>query len=190
MDQFLAYLRGLNFFTTPQLEEIVSLTERTHVNKGEFLVRESQRCTAVAFVEKGVFRSFYTHADGIDMTYCFRFPLDFVGAYSSFITGGPSIESIQAITAAEVLLIKKQDIAQSLATTLAGTRFLRYIAEQQFLELENRVFGLQRLSAKERYQELVNKHPHYIQHIPLQYIASYLGISARHLSRVRREIVF
>jgi len=190
MQEFTAYLRSFNIFTAQQLQDITSLCERRHLVKGEFLVQETQRCTAVAFIEKGIFRSFYTQADGTDMTYCFRFPNDFAAAYSSFITGGPSIESIQAITAAEVLLIKKQDINQSLATNLEGASFLRSIAEQQFLELEHRVFGLQRFSAKERYQELLDKHPNYIQHIPLQYIASYLGISARHLSRVRREIAF
>jgi len=32
--------------------------------------------------------------------------------------------------------------------------------------------------------------PEYIQHIPLQYLASYLGVSQRHLSRIRKEISF
>ncbi len=38
--------------------------------------------------------------------------------------------------------------------------------------------------------DLLTNHPEYIQQIPLQYLASYLGITQRHLSRIRKEITF
>ncbi|MNL38520.1 hypothetical protein D3C87_1607400 [compost metagenome] len=63
------------------------------------------------------------------------------------------------------------------------------IAEQQYLELENRLFLFQKEKAKERYIDLLKNQPLYVQQIPLQYLASYLGITPRHLSRLRKEIV-
>jgi ribosomal protein L10 len=56
------------------------------------------------------------------------------------------------------------------------------------MELETRFFQLQRDSAAQRYSTLLTNHPDYIQNIPLQYLASYLGITQRHLSRIRKEI--
>ena len=65
-------------------------------------------------------------------------------------------------------------------------RFLRMMAEQQYLELERRIFQLQKSSAAQRYADLVRHQPAYVKLIPLQYLASYLGITQRHLSRIRR----
>ncbi|MCZ8285856.1 MAG: Crp/Fnr family transcriptional regulator, partial [Bacteroidia bacterium] len=56
--------------------------------------------------------------------------------------------------------------------------------------LEKRIFQLQRVHAKQRYDDLLKNHPEYVQRIPLQHIASYLGITQRHLSRIRKELVF
>ena len=69
-------------------------------------------------------------------------------------------------------------------------KFLKIVAEQQYIELEKRIFQLQKNNAFERYSDLLKNHPEYLQNIPLQYLASYLGITQRHLSRIRREICF
>lgn len=69
-------------------------------------------------------------------------------------------------------------------------KFLKMIAEQEYLELEKRFFQMQRDSAAKRYASLLYNQPNYIQEIPLQYLASYLGITQRHLSRIRKEISF
>ena len=65
----------------------------------------------------------------------------------------------------------------------------KYFAEQMYIELERRIFSYQKEKAKERYQQLIEKYPEYIEQIPLQYLASYLNITPRHLSRIRSELV-
>jgi CRP-like cAMP-binding protein len=62
------------------------------------------------------------------------------------------------------------------------------MAEQEYLKLEKRVFMLQKEKAERKYQDLLENHPDYLKHIPLNYLASYLGITQRHLSRIRKEI--
>lgn len=64
------------------------------------------------------------------------------------------------------------------------------IAEEQYLELEKRVFQLQKETASQRYANLIKDHPEFIQQLPLHYLASYLGITQRHLSRIRNQISF
>jgi hypothetical protein len=44
------------------------------------------------------------------------------------------------------------------------------------------------LTPEERYLDLVKKHPHIFQRIPLQYIASYLDIEPPSLSRLRSRL--
>ena len=97
---------------------------------------------------------------------------------------------MQALTPAELWTIKKNMIDKLATNSLKWTKYLQMIAEEQYLELEKRVFQLQKETASQRYANLLKDHPDFIQQLPLQYLASYLGITQRHLSRIRSEISF
>lgn len=187
--QLQSFLAHFNLFTTAEIENAVSLFSTRSVKKGSYFVREGEKCSEVAFIEKGIFRSFYVTPNGNEMTYCFRFPGDMMAAYSAFITGKGSVEYIQAISDAELLIIPKDQIDGLLTKNPAWIHFLKIMAEQQYLELEGRVFQLQRDSAQERYQNLIEEQPEYIRQISVQHLASYLGITQRHLSRIRKMVL-
>ena len=68
-------------------------------------------------------------------------------------------------------------------------KFSRFVAEQSYIEMENRLLAIQMESAKKRYEDLIENHPDYLQNVPLKYLASFLGITQRHLSRLRKEIL-
>jgi len=185
-----AYFRSFGIFTESEITSVVQLFEFRKLNKGDYFVRENQKCREVAFIQSGVFRSYYTSSQGDDITYCFRFPNELIAAYSSFITGNPSVEAMQALSAVELLVIQKSKLDTLVKESPIWTQFLKIIAEQQYLELEKRVFQLQKETAAQRYASLVKNQPQFILQIPLQYLASYLGITQRHLSRIRKDIVF
>jgi CRP-like cAMP-binding protein len=186
--QLKSFLAQFNLFTEAEIDEAMLLFSKKTFKKGSYFVREGEKCSEVAFIEKGVFRSFYMAPKGEEMTYCFRFPGDMMAAYSAFITGKGSVEYIQALSDAEVSVIPKDSI-DGLLKNPAWIHFLKIMAEQQYLELEERVFQLQRDSAQERYQNLIEEQPEYIRQISVQHLASYLGITQRHLSRVRKGVV-
>ena len=184
------YFKQFELFTDEELVHIESLFVQQIINKDDFFIKEGEMCKHIAFIESGILRSFYITDDGKDTTYCFRFPNETAASYSSFITGKGSPENIQAVSNAVVYLIKKETIEQLTNTQPKWVLFLKIVAEQEYLELEKRFFQLQRESATNRYQYLLNHQAHYIQDIPLQYLASYLGITQRHLSRIRKAITF
>ena len=185
-----AYFQSLGLFDEEEITQIVQLFEYRRLNKNDLFVKENQRCNEVAFIASGIFRSYYSTSNAEDVTYCFRFPHSLIAAYSSFITDGPSVESIQAISPAELWVIKKSAFEKLAADSLVWTKYLKLIAEQQYLELEKRIFQLQKETALQRYTVLLRDQPEFVQQIPLQYLASYLGITQRHLSRIRSEISF
>lgn len=186
--QLKPFLAQFNLFTEAEINEAIGLFSGRTLKKGDYFVREGEKCAEVAFIQTGVFRSFYLAPNGNEMTYCFRFPGDMMAAYSAFITGNGSVEYIQALSDAELLIIPKAKI-ESLLVKSPWVHFLKIMAEQQYLELEGRVFQLQQDSALERYEKLGEHQPEYIRRIPLQYLASYLGITQRHLSRIRKQVV-
>lgn len=188
--QLSSFLARFNLFTEAEITDAVGLFSTRSLKKGDYFIREGEKCSEVAFVEKGVFRSFYITPNGNEMTYCFRFPGEMMAAYSAFITGKGSVEYMQALSDAELLVIPKDQIDGLLVKNTAWVYFLKIMAEQQYLELEGRVFQLQRDSAQERYQNLIEEQPEYIQQISVQHLASYLGITQRHLSRIRKAVVW
>jgi CRP-like cAMP-binding protein len=159
------------------------------MQKGDFFVKEGKICQEVAFVVSGLFRSFYYTSNGEEVTYCFTFKNNFITAYSSFITQQKTQENIQAIEAIELLTISKQSIDTLEKTSANWLRFFKYMAEQEYVKMEKRIFLLQKESAETRYKDLMLNKSEYLHQIPLNYLASYLGITQRHLSRIRAKIM-
>lgn len=182
-----SYFEHTGIFTAPEIEGVLPLFREQGLKKSAYFIREGERCREIAFIASGIFRSCYSSGQGDEITYCFRFPNEFMTAYSAFITGVPSQETLQALTDAELYIIRKEDLDRISEGSYSWTRFLRRIAEEQYIEMEQRVFQLQKQNAAGRYHSLIRNRPEYIRYIPLQYLASYLGITQRHLSRIRRE---
>ena len=183
------YLKSFNILTDNEIEEFINLSTRRDLNKTDYFIREGAICKEVAFILNGTFRSFYISDKGEEITYCITFPNNFMTGYSSFIMGQSSNENIQAITSVQLLIIQKSKIDDLVMKSPNWIKFLKIIAEQQYIELEKRVFQFQKNNALQRYAELIKNQPEYIQKIPLQYLASYLGITQRHLSRIRKDIL-
>lgn len=190
-EALISYPRSFPFLTEDDIEDFIRLVaEIKMLQKGEFYIREGDVAKDAAFVISGILRSFYTSDKGNDFTYCITFPNQFTTAYSSFISGLPTDENIQAITNVELLVFAKEKFIQLASDKYQWLQFLKMFAEQQYLELEKRIFQLHKYKASERYAVLLKHQPEYIRHIPLQYLASYLGVTQRHLSRIRKDLSF
>ncbi|MBB6498892.1 Crp/Fnr family transcriptional regulator [Pedobacter cryoconitis] len=184
------FLKTFNTLTATEIDHFEQLLTIRHLQKGDFFISEGKYCKEVAFVKSGILRSFFTPESGEEITYCIIFPNSLITAYSSFITAQPTQENIQAVAFCELLVIQKSDIDHLSQSSPNWIKFSKMIAEQQYIELEKRLFLFQKEKAKKRYLDLIENQPAYIQQIPLQYLASYLGVTPRHLSRLRKEIVF
>ena len=185
-----AYLKSFQIVSDTEIDQFIAMGIPKSLKKGDFFIQENEICGNVAFVLSGLLRSFYWSTKEEEVTYCITFPNNFMTAYSSFITQQPTNETIEAISEVELLLFSKENIQELEKNNPDWTKFLKIIAEQQYIELEKRIFQLQKNEALHRYKELINKQPEYIQKVPLKYLASYLGITQRHLSRLRKEISF
>ncbi|WP_044204618.1 Crp/Fnr family transcriptional regulator [Flammeovirga sp. OC4] len=184
------YLEAFDLFTEEEIDEYLALTTTRKLKRHEFFIQQDEVCDNLSFVKSGVFRSFYYSNNEEQITYCFTFQDSLLMAYSSFISGNPSKENMQAVSEAEIISIPKSELDRLAETNLKWLKFLKIIAEKEYVDLENWIFDHQKDKAQQRYLDLIAKHPNYIQEVPLQHIASYLGITQRHLSRIRASISF
>lgn len=168
--------KGLKYFTPRSYK------------KGALLIEAGNTCRWIGFVTKGIVRNFYISSKGEEITYCITFPNTFITAYSSFISGERTFENIHAITDVDMLVIEKERFLELIHSGKAWLQFSNHFAEQSYVLMENRLLALQMESAENRYAELLQRTPEYIREVPLKYLASYLGISQRHLSRLRKDL--
>lgn len=182
------YLQSLGIISDDEIEDLCEHSSTKHIRKNDFFIRENRVCREVAYIKEGILRSFYTDENGNEITYCIMFQNRLMTAYSSFITGKPTPKNIQAVTDTELIVFQKETCQELAEKSRNWIKLQKYFAEQEYIELEKRMFSYQREDAKQRYKNLMENYPEYIRQIPLQYIASYLGVSPRHLSRIRKQV--
>ena len=183
-------LKSVNIFSDNEIAEALEFFKPITLKQNDFFIREGQVCNKLGFVVSGILRNFYTSSKEDEVTYCLSFPDKIVTAYSSFITQKPTFENIHAITNAELLVLHKNQLSSLIDSNKNWLLFSKILSEQTYLEMENRLLTFQMETAEKRYNDLLKNYPEYLQEIPLKYLASFLGVSQRHLSRIRKNISF
>ena len=174
--------------TETEWQAMSGLLTTRRMEKKELLAVENKPCTELIFTNKGYFRFFHHDANGEEVTSDFYFAPTFITSYTSFITGEPSFVNVQAMETMVVLVMKKMDL-QALYLQYPGIeRVGRLLAEMVAIASERHLFLLLNQTAEKRYKRLMEQHPQYINTIPMQYIASYLGITRETLSRMRKNL--
>ncbi|MGJ1348219.1 hypothetical protein [Sphingobacterium siyangense] len=67
--------------------------------------------------------------------------------------------------------------------------FSVYVFQQALRYNEKRSKELATLTAEKRYLKLMAEQPDLLHNVPMQYIASFLGMNPKSLSRIRKQII-
>lgn len=167
--------------------ELRSIFRLYQLKKNAHFMREGERCTSLAYLSKGMVR-FYHTKNGEEVTSDFSFEGTFITSYVSLITGKPSDISIEAMEDCTMLLLNYDELKRIYETNYKYERIGRLIAESTFLSTREHLLSLLNNTAEKRYKNLLERAPHFVQKIPLYFIASYLGVSPETLSRIRRKL--
>lgn len=174
--------------TEEELMNFCSVLEIRRLKKDEFFLSEGQVCNFVGFVNSGVLVYFKINENGDEITTDFAFEGDWVTNNQSRLKNIPSTINIRAIEDAELFVIKQPDLMDLYLKIPKIERLGRILMEQAYLKIVEQTIELQVLSAKERYENLLKKHPEIFQKVQLYHIANYLGIAPKSLSRIRKEL--
>lgn len=170
------------------IEAAQHLFKTTTIRKGAFFIREGAVCTSLGFVGQGLFRSFYVDDKGEEVTRCFAKEGDMETSFQSFISGSPSTFSIVAMEDTQLLEIGKSSLDDLLDKYLFWNQFARILIEHEYMKMTRQADESRTDAAKTKYCKMLELQPDLLQRVPLHYIASYLGISSRHLTRMRKAI--
>jgi len=175
--------------TTDEKTIVEKAFKLIEISKGELWVKEGKICDQVAFVQIGKLRVFYNDDSGNEVTCYFVTEDNFISSFTSFLTNTPTTENISAIEDGILRVISKTELEKLSVEIPKIQIFRRIIAENLFITMEKRIAMLQSQTANERYERMIKENPDIILSVPLQYTASFLGITPQHLSRLRKESI-
>ncbi len=191
-DTFLDYLcQFIDMNDKVALELIVKAREKFQVlnlKKNEFLVKEHEVCQHFCFVESGILQHSIEVLDEEKTTYL-ALRNSVTSSLSSFLFGKPSRKSIKAIADCKLWIVDLKTFKDLIENNKAFHQFYYNVIEKQICLIDDYRIDLLTLTPEERYKKLLATEPKLLQEVPLHYLASFLGISSRHMSRIRKNIL-
>lgn len=163
--------------------------------KTKMLIRDSyytevdKFCPGLAFIKSGLVRMFKTDANGKEITQWISVPGSFITDLQSLVFDTPSRWNIQALTDCELYDLNRENYNSINQVIPHWDAIEKRFLAKCFVMLEDRVHGFLSLTAEERYQQLYAYDRKLFNTVPLQYIASMLGMTPETLSRIRRKSI-
>jgi CRP-like cAMP-binding protein len=153
--------------------------------RGSALLRPGDPARNVFFVLDGLLREFFVDDQGRTSTRRFGRAGDFSGSLADLLSGRPALSAIEAVEDTEVLQVpwaRFEDLAQQRP---AFERAVRRMTEALYLQKTIREHEMIAQRADERYRRFREANPDLEARVPQHHVASYLGITPVHLSRLR-----
>lgn len=185
---FFQSLKSKVDFTEEDLASIKKQLTPKKLRKKQYLLQEGDVCKFVAFVEKGVLRSYTIDEKGTDHIIQFALEGWLISDLYSFLTAEPATYTIDAIEDCELVLISKGAHEELLKTLPKYETWMRLQITGAYIALQKRLTSIISLSLEERYESFTSIYPHIVQRVPQHMIASYMGLTPETLSRVRKKM--
>ncbi len=175
----------------PYWDKYLEFQERIEVPAKTILLEEGKISRHYYFVEKGCVRA-SLNKQGDDKTVQFFFEKEGLTSLESFLKNTPSLFKIETIEPSVIYLLHKTKVNALMDELREVAGFsdviLNILAERQ-MHYMNEFVSFIRDTPEERYQKLLAERPHIVQRVPQHYIASYLGVTRVHLSRIKSTLL-
>jgi CRP-like cAMP-binding protein len=188
-DKLSAEISKTGNLTTEDLENIQKYFIPFSATRNTVLEEQEKTPNYLYFINSGFMRLFYYDERGEEQTTFLCAQSGFIASFSSLINQTKAIENVECITDCELLKISYVDAKLLVGISEIFKNFFLVMFEKSISSATLRANDLALLNAEQRYQKIIDQQPHFIQNIPLQYIASYLGIKPQSLSRIRKQVI-
>lgn len=186
MSNIFKYFNDITSLTEKEIIEFNDILYSIELVKGDRFLKYGNVSERIAFIEDGLLEMTFIE-NGDEKMLDFLFSNSFATDYLSFLLVKPSELQITALNNSKLTCFKKEDLDRLYDSNIKFQKIGRVIAEKYYIEFVQRL-RMNHLPPKERYETLRKNFPEFIQQIPQYKIASYLGVSAEWLSKLRAKM--
>jgi len=171
-------------------DKYLPFQQQREVAAKTILLQEGKKSQQYIFIEKGCVRVFFLK-NGEEKTVQFFFEKEGLTSFDSFVNNVPSLVTIETIEPCVIYVLPKKYVLQLIEELSHEPRFIPILLQmsaRRQLHYMNEFVSFIRDTPEQRYKNLLTERPHIVQRVPQHYIASYLGVSTVHLSRIKSKL--
>jgi len=161
------------------MDRVLSCSLELGCPKGHRLLEAGKIESDIFFIKRGIVRAYVSH-EGKDITFWIGKEGATIMSLKSYVKNEAGYETIELMEDSLLYCLFEEDIDIA--------NWGRKLAELEFLRAEEKLIPLLFTTASERYRVLLERTPDLLQRIPLECLASYLGITPVSLSRIRAKL--
>ena len=187
MEQIKYAIRQMINISNQEMDHFLKGCLKKQFKKKAILSHPYKIPNEIFFINQGMIRVMVIDNKGTEHTIHFALENQFIADYSCFITQQPSMYTLQAIENTEVIVLPRPSIDWGYQNLAEGDKLGRLIAEFYFIYQDNKIRNQYIRSPKQRYDTITEVFPDIHNRAPQHMIASYLGITPIHLSRLKKD---
>lgn len=187
IEKFIEYITQYLPLTDEEIDKVREVLVVSAFEKKDMLLRQGAVSSAFYFIIKGCVRMHYL-VEGQEKTTFFFTENQFVSSYESFTKQQPSSHNLECVEPSELVVISQESAFALLSFSKSFDSLARIMMEDELAMYQKIVASFITLTPEERYQELIKSNPKLIQRIPQYQLATYLGVNAESLSRIKKRI--
>lgn len=186
-DLFKQYINSKISISDKEFDQIMEIFSQRKLRKKQYFLQEGDVSNKIAFVLNGCLRLYRVDSKGNEHVVQFAFENWWMTDRESAMTLKPSLYNIDAVEDSELLITSVAQLDEMRMKVPAFGELMQQLQARNFVAIQKRINAALSYTAEEKYLELLHLQPEIIQRIPLNMVASYLGISRETLSRIRNK---
>lgn len=188
MTELEKYIQSFFGVTAADAEKISTRFTLIRLKKGDYYLHAGRYSDRLGFVQSGILREFFD-TDSKEVTKWISTKGYFAVDLSSFLFDKTARWNIQALADTEMYVIDKKGYAELGKVVSRWAELEKLFIAKCFTVLEDRMVMHLSMTAEERYQQLFGLNRELFNLVPLQYLASMLGMTPETLSRLRKKLM-
>jgi CRP-like cAMP-binding protein len=170
-----------------EIEDFISILKITRVKKRQFIIQPGFVSEYRNYIVEGAVRVFYLDDTGKEHTVSIGVEDWFFTDFTSYLNRTPAEYYAEALEDSIIIQMKYDDVEDICERIHALSQYFRLFIEKALSYSNERVISNISKTSEERYWDYVNKYPQIANRVPQYVLASYLGISAESISRIRSK---
>jgi CRP-like cAMP-binding protein len=188
-DSFIANILQYISLTPEEEQYILAHVTTRKFARGAFINKEGEVNRYTNFITKGSVRAYFIDPNGHEHVVQLGIRNWWISDYTSFITQKPGLLYCEALEPTETYSISYENLQLLYEKVPALERFYRLLIQKAYASFHNRVLHSLSMDAEERYRRFRENYPEMDMQLSQKHIASYLGMSAEFLSKIKKRLM-